>query len=90
MRSRETNSIDAHTMALMALGWVLADERRADRLLSMTGLDPDTLRAGIGDPSILGAVLAFLAGHEPDLIGCAEAIGVGPEQLVAAGQALAL
>lgn len=80
---------DAATLALMALGWVLADARRADRLLALTGLDADALRTGIGDPAVLGAVLAFLEEHEPDLIACAEAVGVAPAALVAARGELA-
>lgn len=80
---------DAQTLALLALGWLLGDERRADRLLSLTGLDADTLRGGIGDPAVLGAVLAFLEGHEPDLIACAAEIGCTPEDLVAAHRGLA-
>jgi hypothetical protein len=63
---------------------VLADENRAERLLSLTGLTPDALRGGLGDPAVLGAVLDFLASHEPDLIGAAEALGVEP-QVVASG-----
>src|SRR3546814_13733902 len=31
-------------LALMALAWTLADDRRADRLLALTGLDADALR----------------------------------------------
>lgn len=75
-------------LALMALVWTLADDRRADRLLALTGLDADTLRAGVGDPAILSAVLAFLADHEPDLIACAQSIDSTPEALVAAKEAL--
>ncbi|WP_327753755.1 DUF3572 domain-containing protein [Sphingobium sp. SJ10-10] len=75
-------------LALMALVWTLADDRRADRLLALTGLDADTLRAGVGDPAILGAVLAFLADHEPDLIACAESIDSTPTALIAAKEAL--
>ena len=75
-------------LALMALAWTLADDRRADRLLALTGLDADTLRAGVDDPAILGAVLAFLADHEPDLIACAEAMDSTPEALIAARGAL--
>ena len=71
-------------MALSALGWLLADERRAERLLSLTGLTPDALRGGLGDPAVLGAVLDFLAGHEPDLVGAAEALGVEPQVLAQA------
>jgi hypothetical protein len=85
---RKDGNGDATTLALMALGWILADTRRADRLLSLTGLDADALRAGIGDPTVLGAVLGFLAEHEPDLLACADAIGASPEALVAAREAL--
>ena len=31
-------------LALEALGWALADEKRAERLLSLTGLTPERLR----------------------------------------------
>lgn len=79
---------DAYTLALMALGWTLADDRRADRLLALTGMDADALRAGIGNRAILGAVLAFLADHEPDLIACAEAIDSNPAALIAAKERL--
>lgn len=71
-------------MALGALGWLLQSETRADRLLALTGLTPDALRSGVGDPAVLGAVLEFLAAHEPDLVGAAEALGVSPETLVRA------
>jgi hypothetical protein len=79
---------EAATLALMALGWTLADQSRADRLLALTGLDSDDLRAGLGDPAILGAVLAFLADHEPDLVACAEAIGTTPQRLIDARRGL--
>jgi len=63
---------------------VLEGEDRALRYLDITGLDPDTLRAGLGDPAILASALEFLANHEPDLIRAAEALAVTPEELVAA------
>ncbi|KEQ52543.1 DUF3572 domain-containing protein [Sphingobium chlorophenolicum] len=75
-------------LALMALAWTLADDRRADRLLALTGLDAEALRAGVGDPAILGAVLAFLADHEPDLIACAQSIGSTAQDLIAAKESL--
>ena len=75
---------DPGTLALLALAWTLGDERRADRLLALTGLDADALRAGVDNPAVLGAVLDFLADHEPDLIACAEAIHTTPEALIAA------
>ncbi|MBS0475692.1 MAG: DUF3572 domain-containing protein [Proteobacteria bacterium] len=75
-------------MALGALGWVLGDPDRAGRLLGLTGLTPEALRGGLGDPSVLGAVLDFLASHEPDLVAAAEALGVQPADLMAARERL--
>ncbi len=82
------STADAEILALMAMGWTLSDGRRADRLLTLTGLDADALRAGVGNRAILGAVLAFLADHEPDLVACAEAIDSSPAALIAAKENL--
>lgn len=79
---------DPEAIALSALVWTLAEQSRADRLLALTGLDPDALRARIGDPALLAAVIAFLEAHEPDLIACAAQLGMTPKALVAVGEAL--
>jgi hypothetical protein len=76
-------------LALSALGWVLSDQERADRLLALTGLTPDILRDRLTDHSVLAAVLEYLAGHEPDLLLAADALNVTPERLVAARRELA-
>jgi Protein of unknown function (DUF3572) len=86
MTSHDT--IDDDALALRALAWTLEDDRRAARLLDLTGIEPGALRARIGDPALLAAVLAFLQGHQADLLACADAIGVRPEQLVAAHERL--
>ena len=88
MIRQRTNQPDPAVVALKALAATLADERRAERLLATTGLDPATLRGGLGDPGMLAAVLDFLAAHEPDLLAVAEAIDERPEALVAARAAL--
>lgn len=79
---------DPQALALGALGWVLGDGERAERLLALTGLTPDQLRAGLGDAAVLGAVLDFLCAHEPDLVAAAEALGVAPATLAAARERL--
>lgn len=87
MRERATND-DPTALVLLALAATLAEPRRAERFLALTGLDADQLRERIGDPGLLSAVIGFLESHEPDLIAVAEAIGSTPERLVAAGRSL--
>lgn len=88
MRAKSTNADDPEMVALAALAWLLADDRRAERLLAVTGLSADGLRARLGDRAVLGAVLAFLMAHEPDLLACAQEMGVAPEAIAEAGRAL--
>lgn len=71
-------------MALQAVGWIVADPDRAARMLALTGLAPDALRTGLADPRLLGALMDFLLNHEPDLLACADALGVAPTALAAA------
>ncbi len=80
---------DPDALALNALGWVLTDDDRAERLLSLTGLTPEVLRDRLTDPQVLAAVLDFLANHEPDLLLAADALGVDPADLLAARERLA-
>lgn len=82
------NDNDAGAIALSAIAWILADDDRAQRFLALTGLSPETLRAQIMDPALQGAALAFLEGHEPDLIACAQAQGCDPAALTAAARTL--
>jgi hypothetical protein len=88
MLKDRTNPPEPEALALAALGWTLAEEARAERLLALTGLTPDELRRRLGEPGLLAAVLAFLEAYEPDLIACAEALGVQPTDLVEARRRL--
>ncbi|MBX7501079.1 DUF3572 domain-containing protein [Qipengyuania sp. YG27] len=78
----------AEVLALEALGWALADDTRAERLLSLTGLTPERLRNGLSDRGVQAAVLEFLANHEPDLVLAADALDTTPAILVAAAREL--
>jgi hypothetical protein len=82
MIGREAN--DPAQLALAALVWTLKDAARADRLLAVTGLDAETLRARLGEPALLAGTLEFLEAHEPDLLACAVELAVSPEALVSA------
>lgn len=75
---------DPAMVALGALGWILTDPERAQRMLALTGLTPEILRDGVSEPATLAAVLTFLEGHEPDLIAAATHLGVKPEMMVKA------
>jgi len=82
MRDATTN--DPMALALRALAATLADQRLAERFLSLSGIDPPELRQRAADPDLLVALLQFLEAHEPDLVAVADEIGVKPEALVAA------
>jgi hypothetical protein len=91
MRDATTNgpsALDPTALALRALAATLADQRLADRFLSLSGIDPPDLRQRAGDPVLLAALLRFLEAHEPDLVAIAAEIGVKPEALVAARREL--
>ncbi len=75
---------DPATLALGALGWILADNERAARMLALTGLTPDLLRNSVSEAATLAAILSFLEAHEPDLIAAAGHIGSTPQALVRA------
>lgn len=80
--------LDAETLALRALAYVVGDPALGPRLLDLTGLDVATLRTRAADPVLLGATLAFLEGHEASLLSAAEALDVSPQALVAARETL--
>ena len=88
MRARDTNIPDADVLGLRALVWTIGEPDRASRLIAVTGLDPDDLRARAGEPAVLAAVIGYLESYEPDLVACASALNVSPEALVAAHAAL--
>ena len=71
------------------MGWIGSSLELAARGDQGVGLDADGLRARLGEPALLAAVLDFLAAHEPDLVDVAAEIDETPDALVAARQALA-
>ncbi len=81
-------SPDPHVTALGVLGWILADQRRAQRFLDATGLSPDILRASAASTSTHRAVLDYLCAYEPDLLAASEALAIQPEAFPAARRRL--
>ncbi len=75
-------------LALDVLLWIVGDEERLFPFLAATGLDLDAVRAGAKDPAFLAGVLDHVAGNEPVLLACAQALEVKPERIVAEWQRL--
>jgi hypothetical protein len=75
---------DAQVLALNALAATLADQRLAERFLSLSGITPPDLKQCVGDPAFLADFLQFLEANETDLVAVANRISVKPEQIVIA------
>ena len=86
MSAAATN--DPTAIALRALAATLAEQRLAERFLSLSGIEPPELRQRASDPDVLVALLRFLEAHEPDLVAIAEELGIKPAALVAARREL--
>ncbi|HYM31524.1 MAG TPA: DUF3572 domain-containing protein [Candidatus Cybelea sp.] len=68
----------AETLALRALAHIASDERTLQRLLALTGMRAEDVRARASDPAFLAGVLDFLLGNEADLLSFCQAIDVEP------------
>jgi len=75
---------DPQTLALRALTLIASDDDRLQRFLSLTGIEPGSLRGLAQDPAGLGAVLDYLLGWEPLLLEFAEAEKLPPESIAVA------
>jgi hypothetical protein len=80
---------DAESVAIEALGFLAGEPQRLMRFLSLTGLEPETVRDAAAQPGFLAAVLDYVAGDETVLVACAGATGLRPEAIVAAQRTLA-
>ncbi len=88
LHDRKPSAADPELLGLQALAHVAGDPDLGPRFLALSGLDAAGLRAGAGDPALLGAVINFLAAREADLVGCADALGISPQALARAGAML--
>lgn len=59
---------EAETVALRALGWILAEEGLRSAFLNASGVAPDDLRHRAGDPDFLLAVLDFLLSDDRHVV----------------------
>jgi hypothetical protein len=73
------NRPDPETLALRALAHIAGDDVLLARLLALSGLDGASLKAGAGDPAVLGGVLDFVLGDERLVTALAVEFDVPPE-----------
>lgn len=78
----------AETLAIEALGFLAGDDERLERFLSLSGLDPSTLRDAAGDPGFLPSILSYLLADEPLLLVFAEHQRIDPARVASAFAAL--
>ncbi len=78
----------AQTIALKALGYIVADETARGTLLTQTGIDGAELRRQANNPEFLAGVLDFLTRYEDLLLGFETESGISPNDVTRALHAL--
>jgi hypothetical protein len=74
----------AESIAAQGLAFLAVEPARLVRFLSLTGLTPEEVRARIGAPDLLAAVLEHLTGDESLLLVFAASACVAPETIAPA------
>lgn len=72
-------AVDPNALVLTLLHQLTAAPDRLADFLDLTGLRPDTLRAGLADGSLRAALFHHVLGHEHMLLEAAAALGCSPE-----------
>lgn len=74
----------AEGIAATVLDALAGDPERLGRFLSITGLDPATIRAAAAEPGFLPAVMDYVVSDEALLLAVAAETGLRPETLAQA------
>jgi Protein of unknown function (DUF3572) len=85
----EPQAEPATALAIAALRFVADDPERLRTFLSLTGIDPQAIRAAAQEPGFLLGVLDHLAGDESLLIEFAQQNEIDPDEVRAARSVLA-
>jgi hypothetical protein len=83
-RGRRLTKATAEAIAAQAFVFLAEDSGRLRRFLADTGLEPDDLRQGLGEPSLLAAVLGHIRSDESALLAFAANAGLAPEDVASA------
>lgn len=86
--ANSTVTADASAIGVAALGWIAADGELINRFMSLTGIEPDAIRAAAKEPGFLAGVLEFLLAHEPTLMRFCEDNALDPAHIGKAHAAL--
>jgi len=79
----------AGALAIAALRFIAAEPERLRRFLSLTGIEPQSIRAAAGGAGFLLGVLDHLAGDESLLLAFANENEIGPDEVQRARTVLA-
>jgi hypothetical protein len=88
-RSPSSKPSTATELAIAALGFLAADEKRLTRFLSLSGLEPQSLRAAAREPGFLPGVIEHVAADEDLLTAFAGEYGLDPQEVERARGTLA-
>jgi hypothetical protein len=83
-----TNSEDAETIALNALGFLAESPQAMERLTIQSGLDLTTIRKRAADRDFLAAVVDFLMTNEELLVAFCESRRIDPKSVQRAAHQL--
>lgn len=78
----------AETVALQALGWLLGQPEELSGFLAASGASPGDLAHLAGEPQFLAALVDYLLETDARVLACSADLGLPPEALGAARQAL--
>lgn len=78
----------AERLAINALHFLTSDGERLGRFMSISGLDPETMRTASADDSFLAAILEYLMGDESLLLVFASEIAAPPDDVATAWRTL--
>jgi len=78
----------AEAIAIDALTFIVSSAETAGRFIDVTGVDLSRIREEATKPDFLRGVMQFIIESDELIVACATAVGVKPEEVVAAGQIL--
>ncbi len=79
---------EAETIALNILNFLLNDEDRRQRFMTLTGMDPQDLRGNASDPAFLAGIVEYLLQDESLIYTFADEYNTPPDQPAIAHRAL--